>query len=132
MKRVKGMRSKLEQEFALRFHQLGSALPAYVEQYRFCERKYTFDFAWPERKVNVAVEMDGGNYMVRWSKKLRRWVAVGKHTKSADYEKLNEALLLGWRVLRFTGEMLRKDPIGCIDNVRKALAQGGRSADANT
>ena len=121
---MKGMRSKLEQEFALRFHQLGSGLPAYMEQYRFCDRRYTFDYAWPECKI--AVEMDGGNYMVRWSKKLRRWVAVGKHTKSADYEKLNGALLLGWRVLRFTGEMLRQDPMKCIDNVRRALTQGGK------
>lgn len=129
MEGVEGMRSKLEQEFALRFHQLGSGLPAYTEQYRFCDRRYRFDYAWPERKI--AVEMDGGNYMVRWSKKLRRWVAVGKHTKSADYEKLNEALLLGWQVLRFTGEMLRKDPMKCINDLRKVLALGGKSAGAD-
>jgi len=119
-------RSKLEREFALRFRQLGSDLPAYVEQYRFCERMYTFDFAWPGKEYQLAVEVDGGNRMVRWSTKLQRDVVVGKHTKSADYEKLNHAVCLGWRVLRFTGEMLRKDPVGCIDDVRTALTGGMR------
>lgn len=68
-------------------------LPAPEAQYRFHpERRWRFDFAWPERKV--AVEVDGGI-----------WIN-GRHNRAsgyeADCEKLNEAACLGWRVIRVT------------------------------
>jgi hypothetical protein len=56
-------------------------------------RKWRFDLAWPDRML--AAEVDGGV-----------WTA-GRHTRGAgfvaDCEKMNSALLLGWRVLRFPG-----------------------------
>jgi very-short-patch-repair endonuclease len=55
-------------------------------------RRWRFDFAWPDRKV--ALEVEGGV-----------WIS-GRHTRAAGYindtEKYNEAVLLGWRVLRVT------------------------------
>lgn len=55
-------------------------------------RKWRFDLAWEPTKV--AVEIDGGTY------------TGGRHTRGKGYEndceKLNEALVLGWRVLRVT------------------------------
>jgi len=39
--------------------------------------------------------------------------------------KLNTAVLYGWRVLRFTTEMLKKDPQGCVDVLEKALDRFG-------
>ena len=50
-------------------------------------RKWRFDFAFPS--VKVAVEVDGENH--RRSFKMVR----------SDYEKHNEAVRQGWRVLRF-------------------------------
>lgn len=68
-------------------------LPTPDREYRFhTERRWRFDFAWP--LVLLAVEVEGGS-----------WVN-GAHTRGkhfeADCEKYNEALCLGWRVLRVT------------------------------
>ena len=69
-----------------------------MRQHRFHPtRRWLLDFAWPDRKV--AVEVDGGT----WS--------GGRHTRGAgfetDCEKLNEAAIMGWRVLRVTGTMVK-------------------------
>ena len=84
---------------------LGRWLGSYYREYQFAPpRKWRFDFAWEADKV--AVELEGG----AWS--------GGRHTRGAgfedDCEKYNEATRLGWRVLRFTGSMLERDPVGCI------------------
>jgi very-short-patch-repair endonuclease len=67
-------------------------LPEPVAEYRFAEeRRFRFDWAWPERRI--AVEEDGGI-----------WIR-GRHNHPAGYlrdmEKLNLAAELGWRVLRY-------------------------------
>jgi very-short-patch-repair endonuclease len=51
------------------------------------ERRWRFDFAWPN--IKLAAEIDGRG---------RHQTVVGVRN---DCEKLNEALRLGWRVLRF-------------------------------
>lgn len=64
-------------------------------QYRFHpERKWAFDLAFPSQKL--AVEVDGENH--------RRVFKVVR----GDYEKLNEAVRLGWRVLHFQASERRK------------------------
>lgn len=75
-----------------------AGLPEPVREYRFHPvRKWRFDLCWPDRLI--AAEADGGV----WS--------GGRHTRGAgfskDCEKTNEAAALGWRVLRFTADMLR-------------------------
>ena len=105
-------RVKLEAAFAAYLTQLGGDLPGYVREHRFdAYRKWRFDFAWPALKV--AVEIEGGTW------------AGGRHTRGAGYEadaaKYNAAVLAGWRVLRFTGGMLKADPVGCIDTVRQLI-----------
>ena len=70
----------------------------YEQEYRFdSDRKWRFDIAMPAQKL--AVEVDGGI-----------WVG-GRHTSGVGYEKdcqkLNAAVLQGWRVLRFTSGMVR-------------------------
>ena len=72
-------------------------LPEPIEEYQFhAPRRWRFDFAWIERKV--ACEIEGGT----WAK--------GRHTRGIGYrndcEKYNQATLDGWRVLRFTTDMV--------------------------
>ena len=75
----------------------------YVIEHTFHpKRKWRFDYAFLNEKV--AVEVDGG-----------QWKAFGgRHSRDADRHKINSATVLGWRVLRFSPEMLKKDGVGCI------------------
>ena len=68
-------------------------VPPCLTEYQFhLERKWRFDFAWPEQKV--ALEVEGGSWM------------AGRHSRgagfNADMEKYNAAVLAGWKVLRVT------------------------------
>ena len=60
------------------------------------ERRWRFDFAWPEHKL--ALEVEGAVW------------AGGRHTRGSgfvkDMEKYNKAVLLGWRILRTTPQNL--------------------------
>lgn len=78
-----------------------------MREHRFdAVRRWRFDFAWVRQRV--AVEIEGG----AWTQ--------GRHTRGvgfgADCAKYNAATLAGWRVLRFTGDMLR-DPAQCVAQV---------------
>lgn len=68
-------------------------LPRPVTQFRFHPvRRWRSDLAWPEQKL--LVEVEGGIY------------TSGRHVRGAGYEgdceKYNEAVLLGYAVLRVT------------------------------
>lgn len=78
----------------------GLGLPRPVAEYRFHpERKWRFDWCWPDVKPPLAVEIDGGLYV------------GGRHSTGAgrerDLEKLNAALCLGWRVLVVSPRMVK-------------------------
>ena len=62
-----------------------------IPEYRFCDRMFRFDLAAPD--IRMAWEISGGN----WSGGHRR----GKQQEN-EYDKLNIAQLLGWRVMQFT------------------------------
>lgn len=83
-----------EEAFAL---QLRAEKIPFKREYRFCERRWKFDFAFPERMF--AVEIEGGI----WSR--------GRHTRPQGYindmEKYNAASALGWKVWRFTPEQIK-------------------------
>lgn len=88
-------KSEGEEAFALHCHERGVVSP--LREWRFDPtRRYRFDFAWPAKKI--AVEVEGGI----WSN--------GRHTRPSgfanDCEKYNLAALNGWRVLRYTTEMV--------------------------
>lgn len=85
-------------------------LPAPHHEYSFASnRKWRFDFAWPDKML--AVEIEGGT----WTQ--------GRHSRpkgfADDCQKYNHAALLGWRVLRYTADMVRKGD--AVDQVRIAL-----------
>lgn len=69
-------------------------LPAPVQEVRFAApRKWRFDLCWPDQMI--AVEVEGGI----WSR--------GRHSRGAgmiaDMDKYNEAVMLGWRLFRVSG-----------------------------
>lgn len=75
-----------------------------VKEYKFADHlgfKYRFDYAIIERKI--AFEIEGGVYI------------YGRHNSPIGYTedviKYNLATLEGWRVYRFTTEMLRRNAL---------------------
>ena len=73
------------------------------------KRRWRFDFAWVNEKI--AVEIDGIAYQA----------GGGRHIGDTDREKHNEALLLGWRVFRFSKKQLLNNPSKCIDYLKNAF-----------
>lgn len=112
-------KSELERKFETLWLQLGG--PPLKPEYRFHpERRWRFDLASPIAKV--AIELEGGV----WS--------GGRHTRgigfSGDCEKYNTAQLMGWRVFRFTTDMLN-DPDKHLLPVRdliRAMTEHERSS----
>lgn len=84
-------------EEALARQLLLCGIRGFQREYRFAPpRKWRFDFAWPDDLL--AVECEGAI----WTQ--------GRHTRgsgySADLEKYNQATLQGWRVLRYSLDMI--------------------------
>jgi very-short-patch-repair endonuclease len=85
----------------------------WISEYRFNpKRKYKFDFANIENKI--ALEIEGGT----WNN--------GRHVRGEGYAKdcwkYNEAAILGWKVLRFTSDMIRLTPALVLDQIEEAMA----------
>ena len=100
---------------ALLMHCRALGLPEPVAEFRFhATRRWRFDFAWPNLKL--AVEIDGGAFIPGGS----------RHTRGAGYradcEKLAEAAIAGWRVIRCLPEHVTKgDAVHWIDQaIRRA------------
>ncbi|WP_429361431.1 hypothetical protein [Paraburkholderia sp. MM5496-R1] len=110
--RVPTAPSAIEEEFAL--HVRADKLPAPAREYQFDQqRKWRFDFCWPERRV--AIEVEGGIH------------SGGRHTRGAGFEqdarKYLAATLAGWCVVRVTGKMVRDG--SAIAAARELLARQG-------
>lgn len=87
-----------ELEDLLEFQLNAACLPAPLRERCFAVgRRFRADFMWPDQAL--IVEVDGGT-----------WIG-GRHQTGAGYTrdcvKLNLATLAHWRVLRFTGDMVR-------------------------
>lgn len=122
--------SKLEREFAYYWKALAPQFladpPAPRRQYRFHpERRWKADFAWPRQRV--IVEVDGGAFLRRRSKKTGKRYSGGGHHSAAGYradrERDNAAVAAGWLVLRYTSKMLNDDPWAAIEQVCTVLEQ---------
>ena len=88
--------SNIEEAFLFQLKAL--RLPIPIREYVFAPpRKWRFDFVWIEKYL--AVEIEGGT----WS--------GGRHTRgqgfTEDCRKYNHGIVNGWRVLRFTGDMVK-------------------------
>jgi very-short-patch-repair endonuclease len=99
-------------ERLLLLHLRAAGLPEPIREYRFHpSRRWRFDFAWPA--AMLAVEVEGGSW------------TYGRHVRAkgfeADCEKYNAAVLLGWRLLRFTPAMVEDGT--AIYAIEQALTQ---------
>ena len=95
-------------------------VPKPIREYRFCARRWRFDFAWPS--YQIAVEVEGGT----WSKR-----PMGHSSRSGiarDCEKYNAATMLGWSVLRYTTDVVLRHPVQIIEDISglMALTDGDR------
>jgi hypothetical protein len=96
--RAPGKRRRMSPTEELEVQMQAAGVPAWTPEHRFhATRRWRLDYAWPERLV--AVEVHGGTW------------ADGRHTRGAgfasDREKMNTALLVGWRVLEVTTDHVR-------------------------
>ncbi len=86
-----------------------SGLPEPVREFRFCDRRWRFDFAWVE--LRIAVEVQGGQYL------------RGRHNRPEGYrndcEKIDQALLMDWDVYLVTPDMINDE--SALGIVKKAL-----------
>lgn len=119
--------SELEETLLFQLHALG--LPTPEREVRLvASRRYRVDFVYRPPFVDVdpplAIEVDGGT----WN--------GGRHVRGDGYErdaeKLNEVALLGFTVMRFTGDMVTDgraaDYITRYLTLRTAQGQQGRRA----
>ncbi len=87
-----------------------SDVPKYTTEHVFSPpRRWRFDIAWPEHML--ALEIEGGTSN------------RGRHTRPVGYEKdcekYNNAILLGWRVLRVTSRQVTEG--SALSWVQKAI-----------
>ena len=122
--------SALEAAFSLAWRIYAPDCERPLEQYRFAAihvglgpglrerlaaaglQDWRFDFAFPWACLPLAIECDGGQWLPHG----------GRHNTDGDRDKLNNAAVLGWRIIRFSATMLR-DPEGCVKTVRAALEE---------
>ena len=98
IRQPKAQPSPLEELLAWQIRVAG--LPEPVREYMYgkpVKRKWRADFAYPERKI--IIECEGGTY------------SRGRHVRPLGYErdceKYNWASILGYKVLRFTSNMIK-------------------------
>lgn len=104
------LRSDAEVAFAWQI-KFTSDIAEPIPAYQFdLVRKWKFDFAWPD--VHVAVEIEGGIWRGRGRGSKTSDNTGGAHSHPLnilrDIEKYNAAARAGWRILRFTPDMVKK------------------------
>lgn len=92
--------SRHEETFALHVRASGLEDGMKREYVFHPHRKWRFDFAWPSVSRPLAVEIEGGIWM-------KRGAHTGGTGVTRDIEKMNAAISLGWKVMRFTGDMVK-------------------------
>lgn len=84
-----------------------------LKEYQFdSKRKWRFDYFIPE--INTGIEVEGGTFKKTWYKDKRTGLLKshigGRHNTGKgflnDCEKYNSAIIMGYKVLRFSPEKL--------------------------
>lgn len=102
-------------ESIMDLHLRAAKVPEYVREHQFhATRMWRFDFAWLEHKV--ALEVEG---LTNPQQKSRHTTNKGY---TEDARKYNSATLLGWRVFRVTGAMVKSGE--ALQLIEDALGRG--------
>jgi very-short-patch-repair endonuclease len=101
-------KSNLEETLLLLIRAEG--LPEPEREWRFHPtRKWRLDFAYPEKRIGI--EVQGGTYI------------RGAHSRGTglerDYEKYNQAQVLGWDVYQFSRKMIESGE--AIETIKRVL-----------
>jgi len=98
-------------------------LPIPELEYRFCkDRKWRFDYAWPQYRV--ALEVEGGVFLTTRPDKSGRQRSAGHANPNRfvkDIEKYNAAYALEWTVIRCL-------PVMSFKSVQKLMKSTGVKA----
>ena len=95
---------------------LAQDYPMPTAEYNFDKkigRKHRFDFCWVD--AMVAVEINGNAWHTKGG---------GRHGQDADLEKMNLAVVMGYRVFQLSPAMLKKDAERWIDLIKDAISGG--------
>lgn len=110
-RKKRGQRRTAEDEFELQCRANG--LPAPAREWRFAKsigRQWRFDFAFIDQLL--AVEIEGIVVAMATVGGKRRMVSMGRHAHAdgfrEDCRKYASAAMLGWTVLRFDPQMVKK------------------------
>jgi very-short-patch-repair endonuclease len=103
-------RKRSEAEVLMEAQLWKAGLMPFCAEHRFhSERRWRFDFAWPDNLV--ALEIDGGLYV------------NGGHNRGSkiidEHDKLNEAAIMGWTVLRVDPKKVRSGE--ALQLIKRAL-----------
>ena len=86
-------------EDKLEFQLKSAKITGFTREYKFhSNRRWRFDFAWVD--LNIGVDVEGGIWLPRSGHNT----GVGI---SRDVEKGNALTLLGWKLIRVTGKMIK-------------------------
>jgi very-short-patch-repair endonuclease len=103
-------KSELEETLLLLIRAEG--LPEPEREYMFAKsigRRWRLDFAYPEKRIGI--EVQGGTYI------------RGAHSRGTglerDYEKYNQAQVLGWDVYQFSRKMIESGE--AIETIKRVL-----------
>jgi len=111
-----GHGSEYEKIFDIAWEAVGLTTECLVKEFSFHPtRKFRFDRALP--KYKIAIEIDGGTHLQNG----------GRHNQDSDRLKINEAMLLGWQVIRFSGSQVKSNPRGCIYKVLEFIERSKKN-----
>lgn len=107
MTKAPSQKSRAEERFA-EVWATGGLSRAPHREYQFTpDRRWRFDFAWPE--VKLALEVEGRG---------RHQTPAGER---ADCVKYNTAVSLGWRVLRYPASSIQSRTAQVVDEVASII-----------
>ena len=97
-------------EDKLEFQLKSAKITGFTREYKFhSKRRWRLDFAWIDQKIGVEVE--GGIWLPRSGHNT----GVGI---SRDVEKGNSLTLLGWKLIRVTGKMIKSgEALNIIESI---------------
>ena len=97
-------------EDKLEFQLKSAKITGFTREYKFHpKRRWRLDFAWVDQKIGVEVE--GGIWLPRSGHNT----GVGI---SRDVEKGNALTLLGWKLIRVTGKMIKSgEALNIIESI---------------